>query len=115
MVGWRRYTHRVTEELLEAQAVEEPALDVDEQLEEPRRLPERARPGELEAWRGEMRTAAIAAAGGIVAGAATVAAVRAVRGGTSRSNPKRSGLRRRVERPVVASRSFLIDVHVLGK
>jgi hypothetical protein len=101
---------------LEAQAVEEePAPDAEEPLEEPRRLPARARPGELEAWRGEMRTAAIAAAGGVVAGAATVAVVRAVRGGAQRSGSKRTGLRRRVERPVVASRSFLIDVHVLGK
>jgi hypothetical protein len=105
----------VSEELLEAQAVEEePAPDADDELQEPRRLPARARPGELEAWRGEVRTAAIAAAGGIVAGAATVAAVRAVRG-TARSGSKRTGLRRRVERPVIASRSFLIDVHVLGK
>ena len=105
----------MSEELLEAQAVEEePAADADDELQEPRRLPERARPGELEAWRGEVRTAAIAAAGGIVAGAATVAAVRAVRG-TARAGSKRTGLRRRVERPVIASRSFLIDVHVLGK
>jgi hypothetical protein len=105
----------VREEWLEAQAVEEePAPDADDELQEPRRLPERARPGEVEAWRGEVRTAAIAAAGGIVAGAATVAAVRAVRA-TSRSGAKRAGLRRRAERPVVASRSFLIDVHVLGK
>jgi hypothetical protein len=106
---------RPTEELLEAQAVEEPSPDAEEELQEPRRLPERAGPGQLDVWRGEVRTAAIAAAGGIVAGAATVAAVRAMRGGTQRAGSKRSGLRRRVERPVVASRSFLIDVHVLGK
>ena len=62
----------------------------------------------------EVRTAAIAAAGGALAGAATVAAVRAV----SSSGRKRPGRRLgRSERPanVVASRSFLIDVHLLGR
>jgi hypothetical protein len=66
--------------------------------------------------RGEVRTAALAAAGGVLAGAATVAAVRAVTaaGGRARS-PRR--LARRRERPanVVASRSFLVDVHLLGR
>jgi hypothetical protein len=105
----------VAEELLEAEAIEEeaPAETADE-LQEPRRLPAKAQSTELDAWRSEVRSAAIAAASGIVAGAATVAAVRAVRGAPARSS-KRTGLRRRVERPVVASRSFLIDVHVLGK
>ena len=64
----------------------------------------------------EVRTAAIAAAGGVLAGAATVAAVRAVSGSGAK---KRSGRRlgRRSERPanVVASRSFLIDVHLLDR
>jgi hypothetical protein len=62
--------------------------------------------------RGEMRTAAIAAAGGVLVGAATVAAVRAV--GAVASGRLR---RRRRERPVnvVASRSFLVDVHLLGR
>jgi hypothetical protein len=44
-----------------------------------------------------------------------VAAVRAVRAGGARVTRRRGGVRRTVERPVVASRSFLIDVHVLGK
>ena len=105
----------VSEEALEAQAVEEEAgEEAAADVSQPRRLPVRRAPGELEAWRGEVRTAAIAAAGGVVAGAATVAAVRAVRS-VGRTSRKRSGLRRTVERPVVASRSFLIDVHVLGK
>ena len=66
--------------------------------------------------RGEARTAAIAAAGGVLAGVATVAAVRAVGAATSRGNGSRGLLRRR-ERPakVVASRSFLVDVHLLGR
>lgn len=70
----------------------------------------------LPALRGEVRTAAIAAAGGVLAGAATVAAVRAVSSVGSRTrSPKK--LSRRRERPanVVASRSFLVDVHLLGR
>ncbi len=65
--------------------------------------------------RGEVRSAAIAAAGGVLAGAATVAAVRAVSAVGSKSrSPRRLGRRR--ERPnVVASRSFLVDVHLLGR
>ena len=68
------------------------------------------------ALRGEVRTAAIAAAGGVLAGAATVAAVRAVGAVSSRKGPGRR-LSRRRERPanVVASRSFLVDVHLLGR
>jgi hypothetical protein len=66
--------------------------------------------------RGEVRTAAIAAAGGVLAGAATVAAVRAVSGAGSRGRAPKL-LSRRRERPakVVASRSFLVDVHLLGR
>src|SRR3954468_8244470 len=67
--------------------------------------------------RPEVRTAAIAAAGGVIAGAATVAAVRAVSAVGSRArSPRRRRLRRR-EQPqnIVASRSFLVDVHLLGR
>jgi hypothetical protein len=68
------------------------------------------------ALRSEARTAVIAAAGGVLAGAATVAAVRAVGAVASRSNGSRR-LSRRRERPanVLASRSFLVDVHLLGR
>ncbi|HEU5142209.1 MAG TPA: hypothetical protein VFU04_03525 [Solirubrobacterales bacterium] len=71
----------------------------------------------LPALRGEVRTAAIAAAGGVLAGAATVAAVRAVGAAASRrGTPHRRLLgRRRREPKVVASRSFLVDVHLLGR
>ncbi|MDQ2939119.1 MAG: hypothetical protein M3R23_01145 [Actinomycetota bacterium] len=63
----------------------------------------------------EVRTAAIAAAGGALAGVATVAAVRAVSSSSTRKRPQRR-LVRRPDRPnVVASRSFLIDVHLLGR
>jgi hypothetical protein len=104
------------EDLLEAQAVEEPVTEQAEGLEQARPLPDKRRSAEIDVVRDEVRTAAIAAAGGVVAGAATVAAVRAVRG---TAKPKRSGLlRRKQERKlgeVIASRSFLIDVHVLGR
>ncbi|HEX8959169.1 MAG TPA: hypothetical protein VF770_05055 [Solirubrobacterales bacterium] len=68
------------------------------------------------ALRNEARTAVIAAAGGVLAGAATVAAVRAVGAVSSRKRSGR-GLSRRRERPlnVLASRSFLVDVHLLGR
>lgn len=68
------------------------------------------------ALRPEVRTAALAAAGGVLAGAATVAAVRAVTSAASRTRPQRRLARRRGERQnVVASRSFLVDVHLLGR
>jgi hypothetical protein len=102
------------EAVLEAEAIEEPGAPEDEELEQPTRLPEPAPRGEVEAWRGEVRTAALAAAGGLVAGAATVAAVRAVRS-VPRRQRGRGLLRRREEpRSVIASRSFLVDVHILG-
>ena len=88
-----------------------------EPAEQPQvRVLERAGGDGLPVLRGEVRTAAIAAAGGVLAGAATVAAVRAVSAVGSRNRtPKR--LARRRERPakVVASRSFLVDVHLLGR
>jgi hypothetical protein len=67
------------------------------------------------AIRPEVRTAAVAAVGGVLAGAATVAAVRAVGSVGSRRGGRR--LIRRRDRPtnVVASRSFLVDVHLLGR
>lgn len=75
-------------------------------------LPHEA-PGTV-ALRGEARTAAIAAAGGVLAGAATVMAVRAV-GAVARKSQGQL-LRRRKRQPnVVASRSFLVDVHLLGR
>jgi len=70
----------------------------------------------LPVLRAEVRTAAIAAAGGVLAGAATVAAVRAVSAVGSKSrSPRRSGRRRNDRANVVASRSFLVDVHLLGR
>lgn len=103
----------MAEQVLEAGAVEEEdvsATAADESAEV-RPLPVRKRGSEVE-LRGEMTTAALAAAGGVVAGAATVAVVRAI-GAVSRANRARVVKGRRPAK-VVASRSFLIDVHVLG-
>jgi len=63
------------------------------------------------ALRGDARTAAVAAVGGVLAGAATVATVRAV----AKKSPGRLLPRRRRQPNVVASRSFLVDVHLLGR
>ena len=90
--------------------------DVDAGPEQPvRAIEPRQAPSPV--LRAEVRTAALAAAGGVLAGAATVAAVRAVSAVTSRGSGPRLIRRRRDERPtnVVASRSFLVDVHVLGR
>jgi hypothetical protein len=68
------------------------------------------------ALRPEVRTAALAAAGGVLAGAATVAAVRVVSGAAAKVRPqRRSPGRGRGRENVVASRSFLIDVPLLGR
>jgi hypothetical protein len=104
------------EDLLESEAIEvtEP---VEEQGDEPQVRPLPAtvdHQAEVSAWKGEARTAAIAAAGGLVAGAATVALARATRGGSSKKPAKRS---RSKDRPVkvLASRSFLVDVHLIDR
>jgi hypothetical protein len=106
----------VDEVVLEAEAVEDPQPDDTQELPQPSRLPEPSRRVDVEAWRGEVRTAAIAAAGGLVAGAATVAAVRAVRAvGQTKRQRGRGILGKRTEPTnIVASRSFLVDVHILG-
>jgi hypothetical protein len=62
----------------------------------------------------EARTAALAAAGGVLAGAATVMAVRAV-GAVAKNSQGRLSLPGRRKQKVVASRSFLVDVHLLGR
>ena len=90
--------------------------DAEPGAEQPVRVLQRYEEPSLPVLRGEVRTAAIAAAGGVLAGAATVAAVRAVGAVSSRKSTGRR-LSRRRDRPanVVASRSFLIDVHLLGR
>ena len=66
--------------------------------------------------RPEVRTAVFAAAGGVLAGAATVAAVRAVTSAAAKVRPRGRLPGRRPERQsIVASRSFLVDVHLLDR
>jgi hypothetical protein len=73
-------------------------------------------PPALPVLRSEVRNAALAAAGGVLAGAATVAAVRAVSAvGSKSGSSRRLGRRRQAPAKVVASRSFLVDVHLLGR
>jgi hypothetical protein len=77
-----------------------------------RPLPVRAEGRTIEIWGREVSPVAVAAAGGAVAGVAVVAVARAAARAPRR--PPRRGLFRRREK-VVASRSFLVDVHVLGR
>ena len=105
----------MAEDVVEGDAIEEPAEPGPEPDASVRPLPARRGTGELEAWRGEVRSVAIAAAGGIAAGAATVVAVNAVRGKAAAKQPRRGVTRRRKQQDVVASRSFLVDVHLLGR
>lgn len=92
--------------------------DGDDSLQGPvRSLPQRAPASELDPWRSEVRTVAIAAAGGVAAGAATVAAVNAVRERSLRKAGRRGLLRRKQPRDegILASRSFRVDVHLLDR
>lgn len=81
-----------------------------------RALPVTREKGALPVLKAEATTAVLAAAGGVLVGAATVAAVRAVTASSPRARPRRRLLGRRDTRAnVVASRSFLVDVHLLGR
>jgi hypothetical protein len=77
-----------------------------------RPLPVRQQGRSLEIWGREVGPLAVAAAGGAAAGVAVVAV--AARAARAPRRPPRRGLFRRREK-VVASRSFLVDVHVLGR
>jgi hypothetical protein len=75
-------------------------------------LPQQRAAGTIELWGREVGPVAVAATAGAAAGIAAVAVARtAVR---RERRPPRRGLFRRRER-VVARRSFLVDVHVLGR
>lgn len=104
----------MAEEVLETEAIE---LEVaDAQAEEPaaRPLPAQATGSELSPWRGEVRTAALAAAGGLVAGAATAVVMRATRATAGRKPARRPTKKQRPVK-VVASRSFMVDVHLIDR
>jgi hypothetical protein len=80
-----------------------------------RTLPQRLGDVSPPALRGEVRNAAIAVAGGAIAGVATVAAVRSLGGAGTRRRASRALTRKTKPRNVVASRSFLVDVHLLDR
>jgi hypothetical protein len=102
----------MAEDVLETQAIEVPAEGESAEAVA-RRLPTRYEDrSEVTIWSPEVKTAALAAAGGIVAGAATVAVVRAAGRTASPRRRNRRALRR--DQNIVASRSFLVDVHLLG-
>jgi hypothetical protein len=91
---------------------EEPQTDEVIEAEPVRPLPVRSETRTIEIWGREVGPLAVAAAGGAAAGIAAVAVARAA--SRSPRRPPRRGLFRRREK-VVASRSFLFDVHVLGR
>lgn len=95
---------------MQAEAVEEGAVG-DE-----RPLPVAARQTEVATVSSDARAVAMAAAGGIVAGAATVVVAKAFSKVASPSKrSKRTIIGRAKRDDVVASRSFLVDVHLLGR
>lgn len=109
----------MSEPHLDAEVVAEEDATPAEATDPVRQLPTSYQPGEgsaLPVLRPEVKAAVLATAGGVLAGAATVAAVRAVTGAASKARPSRRLAGRRRERQnVVASRSFLVDVHLLGR
>ncbi len=102
---------------VDAEVVAEEDAGPAEATDPVRRLPTSYEPegSVLPALRPEVKTAVLATAGGVLAGAATVAAVRAVTAAARARGPRRLAGRRRERQNVVASRSFLVDVHLLGR
>ncbi|HEX4752023.1 MAG TPA: hypothetical protein VH268_03925 [Solirubrobacterales bacterium] len=100
---------------LDGEIVAEEDAAAEDAVDPVRRLPSTAPEAPSPVLRGEVRTAAIAAAGGVLAGAATVAAVRAVSAVGSRAGSSRRLTRRRRPGKVIASRSFMVDVHLLDR
>lgn len=108
----------MSEPHVDAEVVAEEDAGPAEATDPVRPLPSSYEPSEgsaLPALRPEVKTAVLATAGGVLAGAATVAAVRAVTGAVARARAPRRLAGRRQRQSVVASRSFLVDVHLLGR
>jgi hypothetical protein len=101
----------MAEEVLEATAVEEDTGEAATAVP----LPATRDTGDVSLLGTEARTVAIAAAGGVVAGAATVAVVKAASRAANPKRPRRGLLRRQRQNEIIASRSFLVDVHLLGR
>ena len=90
-----------------------------EQPAENRNLPvlaSEARPIERVTVQSPLAAPAVVATGGLLAGLATFVLARVLRNGVRRRPAMRLGGRRRgAKLDIVASRSFLVDVHVLNK
>jgi hypothetical protein len=95
--------------MTDPERTEEPELIEAEPV---RPLPVRAESRTIELWGREVGPLAVAAAGGAAAGVVVVAIAKAA--SRTPRRPPRRGLFRRREK-VVASRSFLVDIHVLGR
>ena len=118
MTTGRARVASVDELQLDGEVIAEEDARAGEAIDPVRQLPSAygEQPGASLALRPEVRNAALAAAGGVLAGAATVAAVRVVSSAAAEVRPQRRPVRRsRSRENVVASRSFLIDVHLLGR
>ncbi len=76
-------------------------------------LPARNRRAELEVLRNDGMVVAIAAAGGVVAGAATVVVAGVAKAGAKRAVAR--AVRRQPKPKVVATQRFVVDVHMLGE
>ena len=101
---------------LDGEIVAEEDAAAEDAVDPVRRLPQSAPAAQSPVLRGEVKTAAVAVAGGVLAGAATVAAVRVVGSAvSSRGSGPRLLSRRRRPGKVIASRSFLVDVHLLDR
>ena len=87
-----------------------PSSEILLEPEPVRAVPVERSAGTIEIWGREVGPLAVAATAGAAAGVAAVAVARA----RSERRPPRRGLFKRRER-VVARRSFLVDVHVLGR
>jgi hypothetical protein len=106
----------VSDHHLDGEIVAEEDAAAEDAVDPVRRLPTPASEAALPVLRGEVKSAAIAAAGGVLAGAATVAAVRVMGSAvSSRGSVSRRLARRRRPGKVIASRSFLVDVHLLDR
>jgi hypothetical protein len=105
----------VSDHHLDGEIVAEEDAAAEDAVDPVRRLPQQAPEAPSPALRGEVKTAALATVGGVLAGAATVAAVRVVGSAVKSGSASRRLTRRRRPGKVIASRSFLVDVHLLDR
>jgi len=107
----------VSDHHLDGEIVAEEDASAEDAVDPVRRLPTPAPEASFPVLRPEVKSAAIAVAGGVLAGAASVAAVRGIQAaaGSRAGASRRLTRRRRPAGKVIASRSFLVDVHLLDR